>query len=357
MHDAWLTAFAAHLPALERAKVLLHAQLADALHGLPVQLLTSRVKHPDSLTAKLRRPDKVYPSLWAVTDLIGLRVAVSFEAQLDEAAQRIERHFRLDLSRSVDKRQAPDSSRFGYASVHYVCVAPDALALHPDFRFEVQLRTALQHAWAEVEHGLGYKAQLELAPALRRRFARVAGLLELADSEFSSLRRDVAHAEAAARSAVAVSERAVRVDALTLPQLTTHASVAALDNAIAAALRRPTRATPYYPAYLARLLDSVGLGHSTELFAATARLAAAAVALLPAYAAFARARFNLDIYALDAVESGYGLFFVAHAAVLDGEPLALGRVARFAQVYQRLDFPEDWRAAQGFASELVAALS
>jgi hypothetical protein len=51
----------------------------------------------------------------------------------------------------------------------------------------VQVRTVLQHAWAEFEHAIRYKGTIpeEHAPDLDRRFTLAAGLLELADREFS----------------------------------------------------------------------------------------------------------------------------------------------------------------------------
>jgi hypothetical protein len=49
------------------------------------------------------------------------------------------------------------------------------------------VRTVLQHAWAEFEHATRYKGQVpeEHVPDLDRRFTLAAGLLELADREFS----------------------------------------------------------------------------------------------------------------------------------------------------------------------------
>ena len=46
----------------------------------------------------------------------------------------------------------------------------------------------LQHTWAEIEHDLGYKSAEGLPKAIKRDFSRLAGLLELADKEFLSIR-------------------------------------------------------------------------------------------------------------------------------------------------------------------------
>ncbi len=55
---------------------------------------------------------------------------------------------------------------------------------------QVQIRTVLQHAWAEFEHDIRYKGTIpeEHVPDLDRRFTLAAGLLELADREFSQIR-------------------------------------------------------------------------------------------------------------------------------------------------------------------------
>ena len=55
---------------------------------------------------------------------------------------------------------------------------------------QVQIRTVLQHAWAEFEHDIRYKGTVppEHAHDFDRRFTLAAGLLELADQEFATIR-------------------------------------------------------------------------------------------------------------------------------------------------------------------------
>ena len=55
-------------------------------------------------------------------------------------------------------------------------------------RFELQMRTALQHVWSTIEHDIGYKTDVKILPEYRRQFSRLAGMLELIDDEFSRLR-------------------------------------------------------------------------------------------------------------------------------------------------------------------------
>ena len=88
------------------------------------------------------------------------------------------------------------AGRFGYASRHLL-VSVDASrtvpAAYESLRrrsASVQIRTVLQHAWAEFEHDIRYKGTVpeEHAHDLDRRFTLAAGLIELADREFSAIR-------------------------------------------------------------------------------------------------------------------------------------------------------------------------
>lgn len=58
-------------------------------------------------------------------------------------------------------------------------------------KFEVQIRSILQHSWAEIEHDLGYKNLEGIPYHIKRKFSRVASLLEVADLEFSNIRSEI----------------------------------------------------------------------------------------------------------------------------------------------------------------------
>jgi len=53
------------------------------------------------------------------------------------------------------------------------------------------VRTILQHAWAEIEHDIGYKSNIAVPREFRRKFSRIASILEIADDEFSRLKLDI----------------------------------------------------------------------------------------------------------------------------------------------------------------------
>ena len=53
---------------------------------------------------------------------------------------------------------------------------------------EIQIRTSLQDSWATVSHGLQYKVEADVPDSLKRKLFRLAGLFELADEEFLSIK-------------------------------------------------------------------------------------------------------------------------------------------------------------------------
>ena len=85
------------------------------------------------------------------------------------------------------------SREFGYESTHLLVRIPDAelgeITLDAEPHCEIQLRTILQDAWAEVEHELVYKA--DNAPfevPLKRKLAALNANLTLADIIFQEIR-------------------------------------------------------------------------------------------------------------------------------------------------------------------------
>ncbi len=151
--------------------------------GIELNSIEHRIKTVESLAGKLERKGEKYHQLSDITDLIGLRIVTFYTDDVDKVAAIISQLFDIDWANSVDKRKLHDLNSFGYNSLHYIC------NLHGgSFPFEIQIRTALQHTWSAIEHDIGYKGAVKLPPQYRRQFSRLAGMLELADDEFSRLR-------------------------------------------------------------------------------------------------------------------------------------------------------------------------
>jgi ppGpp synthetase/RelA/SpoT-type nucleotidyltranferase len=55
---------------------------------------------------------------------------------------------------------------------------------------EIQVRTVLQHGWAEIEHGIGYKPEGPVGEDIRDRLLEIAGALRMADREFQRIDAD-----------------------------------------------------------------------------------------------------------------------------------------------------------------------
>ena len=176
-------------PACEEAAVKVKATLEKVFKksGLIVAAIESRVKTEESLAGKLELKGSKYASLADITDIVGVRVITFYIDDVDKVASALERLFKVDWENSVDKRKIHEIDSFGYMSLHYIC-SMDGFP----YRFEIQMRTVLQHAWANMNHDTGYKSGVEIPLEYRRSLSRLSGLLELADEQFSEIRADLA---------------------------------------------------------------------------------------------------------------------------------------------------------------------
>ena len=218
------------------------------------------------------------------------------------------------------------------------------------------MRTALQHAWAEVEHDLGYKASEAVPEVIQRRFSRIASLLEIADQEFVSIRSDLSRYRAEVRAALMHQSRPLPLDTVSLAEVVRADVVATLDHDIAAAVGGALGEQTWEPGYVVKLLQHAGLSTTRDVVDAVSAHGERALAMVAPYFAFAKEHLQLDVAFIDQVHRGYGLFFVAHAVMLHGDELGISKVARLARAYQLLDYPDDPKTAQRVASGLVDAL-
>jgi putative GTP pyrophosphokinase len=205
-----------------------------------VHSVSCRLKERLKLERKISSAGSKYKSLADVTDVAGVRVTTFFANDIDRVSKVIEQEFLIDWDNSIDKRATLDPDRFGYLSLHYVVsFGPGRGELLENRRFaglkaEIQMRSILQHAWAEIEHDIGYKSQLALPREVRRRFSRLAGLLELADSEFIAIRAQLADYEAEISKEIQQAPESVSIDKLSLSAfIESNALITKLDNSIA----------------------------------------------------------------------------------------------------------------------------
>ena len=173
------------LPMLEQLADEASRLMEEALReqGIYITAMEHRVKTEKSLTGKLELKGAKYKSIEDITDLVGLRVITFYTDEVDKVAAIAKRLFDIDWQESVDKRKLHDLNAFGYNSLHYICRLKTGGP-----RFELQMRTALQHVWSTIEHDIGYKGDVKIPREYKRQFSRLAGMMELMDEEFSRLR-------------------------------------------------------------------------------------------------------------------------------------------------------------------------
>ena len=164
---------------------------------IPYHSVNGRVKARDSFLQKFDR--KPYSSPDELMDVAGLRIITHTTTEVAQVCSLIEREFSVDQENSGNKAADMDVDKVGYLSVHYIVTLTSPRADLCEYRrfqglrCEIQVRSLLQHAWAEIEHDRGYKFAGVLPKEIRRKFYLVAGTLELMDQEFCALSREIDH--------------------------------------------------------------------------------------------------------------------------------------------------------------------
>lgn len=178
--------------------------------GIKPAKLEGRVKTPESFYNKLETKKVKYKKpLEEMTDIIGIRIITYYQDDIDVIIDGLKNNFNIDYANSLNKFNSMDPDRMGYMSVHYVCTLKQdrlSMILHEEyeifdhikennFKFELQIKTSLQHIWAAIDHKLRYKSLVDLPKHLERDLFRLSSLLEVADSEFVRLKNEISSLE------------------------------------------------------------------------------------------------------------------------------------------------------------------
>lgn len=188
-YDTWIQAHPTVAADLE-------AHIIDVLDdaGLTFDRVSVRIKDRTSFARKLA--NEAYPDYGSFTDahdVIGVRVITFHSSEIPQLKDALSSLF--TVVRVIDKAaETAREGRFGYASQHLIVSAKDEPWAAEDGAspkyIEIQLRTVLQHAWAEFEHDVRYKNQQHpetSSPEVQRAFTLAAGLIELADEQFDKI--------------------------------------------------------------------------------------------------------------------------------------------------------------------------
>lgn len=196
MRDINLFGYYEHIDAYNRIYEIAGNMMKEALSksGINLMQVTGRVKTAESVSGKLQRKPESYSSVYDMTDIVGFRIICYFSDKVDEIGDILRNLFVMDENNSVDKRNILAPNTFGYLSLHYIFSLPKSADYDDSltkYRFEVQIRTVLQHTWAEIEHDLGYKTEFGVPRQVRREFSRMASLLEVADEGFLRIKEEL----------------------------------------------------------------------------------------------------------------------------------------------------------------------
>ncbi|MDR1862445.1 MAG: tetratricopeptide repeat protein [Treponema sp.] len=173
----------------------LAARLEEVVRLLPSRpTIKARVKGFSSFFKKyIRLLKKTGPSQTppVITDIIGVRIVCPFLEDVDLVEELIRKNFEV---LEIERKGVDHTFReFGYESIHLLIKIPAGIIEKLGFpgcdTAEVQIRTILQDAWAEVEHELVYKAEFNpFDDPMKRKLAAVNASLSLADIIFQEIR-------------------------------------------------------------------------------------------------------------------------------------------------------------------------
>jgi ppGpp synthetase/RelA/SpoT-type nucleotidyltranferase len=161
----------------------------------PLAVVQAREKSVSSFAEKaVRKRDRYPDAVRMLTDLCGARIVVQTLEQISAVRSFIEAHFQV--LEYDDKSKSLHEDEFGYCDVHYIVqlradrdlgVSPGEWDAIGERKAEIQVRTVLQHGWADILHDRIYKTAISVPPEWRREANRLAALLEKADDAFSKL--------------------------------------------------------------------------------------------------------------------------------------------------------------------------
>lgn len=197
----------------------------------------SRVKDATSSIKKFAKKKYIDPK-HEMSDLVGARFVVLLRSDIPIVEHAIRTNnawtARRDRHPLDERLEAPSS--FDYQSVHYIVRNPEErmienVSIPAEMACEVQVRTVLQHAYAELGHDRIYKDDGPVPKSVHRLIARCMALMETTDEIFCSAveeldRVNLSHKKWASLLDAHFSEAGIAF----IPTLSDHEAIQILDT-------------------------------------------------------------------------------------------------------------------------------
>lgn len=185
---------------------------------------TFRVKDVASFMAKALHRGKGYRNpMEQITDQVGVRFVVLLSSETALFGPIIQQHTDWEASqdRDFERERVLHPHSFEYESDHFVVRAKRPIRVGEvdvplNMPCEIQVRTLLQHAYAELSHDRLYKPECKVPDQVRRLVARGSALLETTDHMFCEVSRSLDEAIESLRASHVAAETVARAHSVTL---------------------------------------------------------------------------------------------------------------------------------------------
>jgi len=160
---------------------------------------TPRVKETDSFLEKALVRKRRSDPLSEITDQVGVRFVVLLLEDIDRIGKILESGpWTAQKDRDFQQERLEKADYFAYQSDHFVVRTRaeqsfEGVVIPAGLPCEIQIRTILQHAYAEMAHSSSYKPPVKLPEAdqkhINRSLAKGSALIETTDDVFGEIKK------------------------------------------------------------------------------------------------------------------------------------------------------------------------
>ena len=155
----------------------------------PIEIVTGRVKSPDSILDKAKRMGVSLDELAKrVHDIGGVRITCKYIEDVYQVAELLKN--RKDVKLIEERDYIKNVKPSGYRSLHLIMeYHVETLEGQNPLILEFQIRTHAMHFWASIEHSLKYKYQKQIPQSIKERLKSASVAAMNLDEEMSQIHK------------------------------------------------------------------------------------------------------------------------------------------------------------------------